>query len=327
MLPALARGGDQAYLSWTIDDEAGKPTVTWTITGSTNWYVGVVQIASRPDVNSKGDFLASNLVAYDVLTPAQSKGTWQTSYALGAGTYYGQLVLRYDGPCQSNCESHSSVRSFAIEPPKLDKLTWMAAVRQGRIAVTWSKPGGGWYVGMVLVDDDEDFSSPEDAGIWPVEPAEASWTSAKLDPDTYYVRVHARYAGCETCIWISAAKKVSLPAGNRPPVLRPATVSIVQRDEAALRHTWRATFAVCDHSPGRLTLQVRQETWTASGGPVRARTSSLRLAAPKGCRAYTVVRRSAWPFRSGTFVRVILRVRDGQGAWSARERTMQWFTP
>lgn len=325
-LAAPAGAGGQATLSWTLDDDRGRPSVSWEITGSTNWYVGVIQIASRPDVTSKGAFLAQNVVAYDVLAPDQSKGTWKSGFALSPGTYYGQLVLRYDGPCRKGCESRSSVRSFAVEPPALAVLDWHAAPKAGKVTVVWTKPGGGWYVSMVLVDDDRDFSSPEDAVVWPAERSSGRWTSAALDAGTYYVRVSARYSGCDTCLWASDPATVRVRSTNLPPRFRAAGIEIVQR-VASLHHTWQATFTVCDSSAGRLAVEVREETWAGSGGPAKSKVSVLHLAAPGGCRTYTVTRPSTWRFAPGRFVRIALRARDAEGAWSRGERSQQWYTP
>jgi hypothetical protein len=60
---------------------------------------------------------------------------------------------------------------------------------------------------------------------------------------------------------------------------------------------------------------------------VKAKISTERLAAPDGCRAYRITKRSTWPFRSGNYVRVVIRLRDADGAWSAGQRAAQWFTP
>jgi hypothetical protein len=295
--PGPGRAGDQATLSWTIDDEAGKPVVTWTITGSTKWYVGVVQIADRPDVDGKGDFPPKSLVGYDVLPPGKATGSWRSPHALDPGTYYGRLTLRYDGACEANCESRSSVRSFSVDPSPLSGLHWKATSASGKVRVSWTGPDGGWYVGVVLVDDDADFSSPEEAGSWPAEREKSSWTSRRLEAGTYFVRLHARFEGCATCLFLSKVRKVTVNAVNPAPRLGRATFTIVRRDEATLHHVWRTRFRVCDRTPGRLTLQIREETWSGTGGAVKARTTKTRLAAPKGCRSYGVERRSAWPFR------------------------------
>ena len=210
LLVPTAGAGGQTYLSWTIGDDAGKPTISWKITGSTPWYVGVIQIATRQAVTDEGDFLPEDVVAYDVLTHGRHKGTWQLSFPVAPGTYYGMLTLRYDGPCETGCESRSSVRSFFVEPPRLAGLAWSALANSSRIAVRWKKPGKGWYVGIVLVDNDRDFSSPEAAGTRSATPAAGRWRSRALEPGTYYVRLRARYTGCDTCLWTSRTKKVQI---------------------------------------------------------------------------------------------------------------------
>ena len=210
VLAPTAGAGGQAYLSWTIGDDAGKPTITWKITGSTKWYVGVIQIATRPTLDDKGNFVPQDVVAYDVLSHGQSSRTWQLRYALQAGTYYGLLTLRYDGPCETGCESRSSVRSFTVRPPSLRGLRWNAVAEAGKVAVTWKKPRNGWHISIVLVDNDREFSSPEDAGTRGSTPAAGAWRSRSLDPGTYYVRLRARYAGCDTCLWTSGTQKVQI---------------------------------------------------------------------------------------------------------------------
>jgi hypothetical protein len=184
--------------------------VTWTITGRTKWYVGVVELATRRDLTKAGDFRPQFLVAYEVLKRSESTGRWTGPRELGPGTYYGRLKLRFGGPCKSACESTTSVRRLEIEPPRLASLEW-TATRKGRsVLVAWTPPGNAWFVGMVVVDDDADLSSPADAVVWPDEPVESRWRSSRLAAGTYHVRVHARYAGCATCLWTSRARKVTL---------------------------------------------------------------------------------------------------------------------
>jgi hypothetical protein len=326
-IPAAARGGDQAYLSWALGDQNGRPSVTWTITGSTKWYVGVVQIASQREVDGKGDFLPENLLFYDVLSPEESTGSWVAPRRLGPGTYFGRLKLRYDGPCQTNCQSATSVRSFTIEPPSLKSLTWKATAGIGRVKVTWTKPGHGWFVGMVLVDDDRDFSSPEDAVVWSSPTKRARWTSGLLDRGTYYVRVRARHQTCATCIWTSQARRVTISQSNAEPQLRPVRFEITRREEKTARHWWKATFTVCDKTKGLLTVEIKEETGPAGEGATQTKTTARELPAPGGCRSYAVTKQSAFPFAAGTFVRVSIRVRDALGAWSLRTRKTTWVTP
>jgi hypothetical protein len=209
VLAGSAGAGGQAYLSWTLGQDGGKPTVTWKITGSTKWYLGVIEIGTRATLNGSGDFPTQNVVAYDVLPSGQSSGTWQLRAALPAGTYYGLLTLRYDGPCDTGCESHSSVRSFTVPPPRLRGLVWTAAVRADTVSVTWKKPRGAWYVGIVLVDDSKSFASPVDADTRPLRPTAGAWKSRKLGPGTYYVRLRLRYGGCDTCL-ATRTKKVHI---------------------------------------------------------------------------------------------------------------------
>ena len=212
LLVPTANAGGQAYLSWTIGDNAGKPTVTWKITGSAKWYVSVIQIATRPALTGGGDFVPQNIVAYDVLTSTRTSGTWQLRFPFDPGTYYGMLTMSYDGQCDTGCESRSSVRSFTVEPPRVHGLVWSARADSSRIAVGWKKPkpDKGWYVAIVLVDNDRDFSSPEAAGTRPPDPAAGTWRSHKLSAGTYYVRIRARYTGCDTCLWTSKTKKVQI---------------------------------------------------------------------------------------------------------------------
>jgi hypothetical protein len=325
-IPAAARGGDQAYLSWTLDDQGARPTVTWTITGSTKWYVGVIQIATERAVNADGDFRPANLVVYEVLDRAESNGYWISAQKLGPGTYYGRLTLRYDGPCQTNCQSLTSVRSFTIDPPPLKSLTWKVTPGIGTVTVTWTKPKNGWFVGMVLVDDDRNFSSPEDAKVWPTPPKGTSWVSGLLPRDTYYVRLRARHGSCETCIWTSPPKTVVVRRSNSPPQLKPVQFEITQRDEKTGRHTWKATFTVCDRTAGKLTIQIVEETGPAGGSVTDQLMTKRSVASPNGCRSYALTKQSAFPFSPGTFVRVSIRARDSLGAWSLRTRKVNWVT-
>ena len=85
--PVVAWAGDQAYISWTLGDQDGRPTVTWKITGSTKWYVGTIQIASDRRVAAGGHFLPENVVAYEVLEPDRPPGFWVGPVALQPGTY------------------------------------------------------------------------------------------------------------------------------------------------------------------------------------------------------------------------------------------------
>jgi hypothetical protein len=326
LLPAAARGGEQAFLSWALDDQNGKPTVTWTITGSTKWYVGVIQIATERQVNAKGDFLAQNLVVYEVLDPSESTGFWIADRKLGPGTYYGRLKLRYDGPCKTNCQSNTSIRSFGIDPPPLKSLTWRATPGVGTVKVSWTKPKNGWFVGMVLVDDNRGFGSPEDAVVWPRPPKVTQWTSGLLARDTYHVRIRARHVSCDTCIWTSTAKTVAVTQTNAPPQLRPAKIEITRRNEQTDRHWWKATFKVCDRTPGKLRVQVHEETGPAGGTVAQERTTTRSLLPPGGCRTYTLTKQSAFPHSPGTFVRVAIRVQDALGAWSVRTRKVTWVT-
>jgi hypothetical protein len=206
---APAGAGGQSYLSWTLGQNGGKPTVTWQITGSTKWYVADVQIGTRPAVNGRGDLQPRYVIAYAVFGPGQASGTWQLPYRLGPDTYYGLLTLRYDGPCEAGCESHSSVRSFTVAPPRLGGFRWTAEAKRGKVVVRWKEPAGGWYVSVLLVDDARDFASPEDATTRPSEPSAGSWRTGALKDGTYYVRLRARYAGCDSCLW-SATKKVRI---------------------------------------------------------------------------------------------------------------------
>lgn len=216
LLPAGARaGGDQATLSWTADAADGHALVTWVITGTTTWYVGVIQLATRPDLNGRGDFPPQNLVAYRVLHRVRQQGSWLSPFVLSPGTYYVQLTLRYDGPCETGCESRSSVRSLEIEPPPIGKVSWAAVARSGRVKVSWKPPADGWSFSLVLVDDHHDLSSPEDSASWPFGPPGSSWTSRRLAPDAYWVRLYARYEGCQTCLWTSKLRRVEIRASKR----------------------------------------------------------------------------------------------------------------
>ena len=326
-LPAVARGGDQAYLSWTLGDQQGKPTVTWKISGSTKWYVGVIQIATGRKVTSKGDFVAQNLVVYKVLQPDGQKKTWVASRKLPPGTYFGRLKLRYDGPCSKNCQSVTSIRSFTIAAPALKSLPWRVTAKAGSVKVTWAKPKNGWFVGMVMVDDNRNFGSPEAASVWPKPLKVGRWISGLLPRDTYYVRIRARHTTCKTCTWTSSFKTVEVTQANSAPRLRPARIEITRRNEETKRHWWKATFTVCDQTPGDLRIQVLEETGPAGGSVKKKRVSMPVVAAPDGCRAYSLTKKSAFPLAPGKFVRVAIRVRDSLGAWSARTRKVTWVTP
>jgi hypothetical protein len=324
--PALAWASDQAYISWSLGDRDGRPTVTWEISGSTRWYVGAIQIASDDRVGPSGNFLPENVVAYEVLAPEREPGFWVGPIALQPGKYYGRLRLRFDGPCSANCQSATSVRSFRIDPPPLRALRWKARAGVGRVIVSWRKPRNGWYVSMVMVDDNRRFTSPEDAVAWPTAPARTRWASTLLARDRYHVRLRLRHANCESCVLTSPTKIVDVKRANSPPVLKPARFEVVRRNAKTLRHTWRATFTACDQTQGDLRLQIREETGRAGGRVRNSNTRSRRLAEPDGCRTYTVRKRSAFPFRPGTFVRVTLQVRDGLGVWSLRTRKVVWTT-
>lgn len=325
-LPAVARGGDQAYLSWTLDDQQGRPTVTWKITGSTKWYVGVIQIATGRKVNSKGDFVAENLVVYKVLKPDAGEQTWIAPRRLPPGTYYGRLKLRYDGPCSKNCQSVTSIRSFTIAAVALKSLPWRVTAKAGSVKVTWAKPKNGWFVGMVTVDDNRNFSSPEAAAVWPTPLKTGRWISGVLPRDTYYVRIRVRHSTCRTCTWTSSAKTVSVTQSNSAPRLRPARIAITRRNEQTNRYWWKATFKVCDRTPGKLRIQVLEETGPAGGSVQKKRVSMPVVVAPAGCRSYTLTKKAAFPLAPGKFVRVAIRVRDSLGAWSERTRKVTWVT-
>jgi hypothetical protein len=324
--PAVAWAGDQAYISWTLGDQDGHPTVTWEITGSTKWYVAVIQIASDRRVDGKGDFLPENLVAYEVLAPERSTGFWVGPIALAPGTYFGRLKLRFDGPCSANCQFATSVRSFSIAPPPLRSLRWDAVPGVGRVIVTWTRPRNGWYVSGILVDDDRDFSSPEDAVAWPAATKRTRWSTMLLDRDRYHVRIRVKHSQCESCLWTSPTKVVEVTQTNSPPRLRPARFELVRSDPETLRHTWKATFSVCDRTQGKLGLEIREETGPIGDVATDRRRSMRPLAEPGGCRTYTVTKRSAFPFTPGTFVRVAIRVRDGLGVWSVKVRKVTWAT-
>jgi hypothetical protein len=324
--PAVAWGGDQAYISWTLGDQDGRPTVTWEITGSSKWYVGVIQIATDRRVDGKGDFLPENLVAYEVLDPGRSTGFWVGPLELAPGTYYGRLKLRFDGPCSANCQFATSVRSFSIAPPPLRSLSWKATAGIGRVVVTWTPPRNGWYVSGVLVDDDRDFSSPEDAVAWPGAPKRTRWASMLLGRDRYHVRLRVKHSRCDSCVWTSPTKVVEVTRTNNPPTLRPARFEVVRQDAEGLRHTWKATFTVCDRTHGELRLQILEQTGPIGDVVADDLKTLRRLGEPDGCRAYTVTRRSAFPFRDGTYVRVTIRVRDGLGVWSVKARKVTWET-
>lgn len=323
-LPAAARGGEQAYLAWTLGEQGGRPTVSWTISGSTKWYVAVVQVAGRPEVNGKGDFLPENLIAYEVLKPSESTGSWVGEPTLGPGTYYGRLKLRYDGPCQQNCQVTTSIRSFTIDPPALGKLKWRAAAGIGKVKVSWKKPRKGWYVSMVLVDDDRDFRSPEDGSVWPAGNTARRWATGLLPRGTYYVRVRALYGDCDTCVWTSPTKKVVLRRTNSPPRLGPARFEIAKEAAEGARHTWKATFKACDRTKGKLRLEIVESTGLPGAGPSGTKRTMRRLAEPGGCRTYTVKKRSAFPFGEENYVRVAIRVRDALGIWSTKTRKVTW---
>jgi hypothetical protein len=324
--PAVAWAGNQAYISWTLGDQDGRPTVTWKITGSTKWYVGTIQIASDRRVGAGGNFLPENVVAYEVLEPDRAPGFWVGPLALQPGTYYGRLRLRYDGPCSANCQSATSVRSFRIDPPRLRGLRWKARGGVGRVIVSWTKPRNGWYVSMVVVDDNRAFSSPEDAVAWPKAPTRTRWASTLLGRDRYHVRLRLRHARCESCVWTSPAKIVDVKRANSPPTLKPARFELARRDAKTRRHTWKATFIACDQTRGALRLQIREETGRIGGKVRHTETRSRRLGEPDGCRSYTITRRSAFPFRPGNFVRVTIQVRDGLGVWSLKTRKFVWTT-
>jgi hypothetical protein len=177
---------------------------------------------------------------------------------------------------------------------------------------------------MVLVDDDPGFGSPEDAIVWPRGPKKERWASSLLPRGTYYVRVRAKHARCETCVWTSSARKVVLRRTNSAPELRPARFAISARDEAAGRHTWAASFEVCDRTTGELRVEIVETTGPAGGEASETRTTLRKLAPPSGCRTYAVTKRSAFPFRAGTFVSVAIRVRDALGVWSLETRKVTW---
>ncbi len=323
---AVASASDQAYISWRLGDQDGHPTVTWKITGSTKWYVGAIQIASDRRVTASGHFLPENVVAYEVLEPDRAPGFWAGPVALQPGTYYGRLRLRFDGSCSANCQSATSVRSFRIDPPRLRGLRWQARGGVGRVIVSWTKPRNGWYVSMVVVDDNRAFSSPEDAVAWPKAPARTRWASTLLSRDRYHVRLRVRHARCESCVWTSSAKIVDVKRANSPPTLKPARFELARRDAKTHRHTWKATFVACDRTRGALRLQIREETGRIGRKATDTRTRARRLAEPGGCHTYTIKRRSAFPFRPGRFVRVTIQVRDGLGVWSLETRKFVWTT-
>jgi hypothetical protein len=324
--PAVASAGDQAYISWTVGDQKGRPTVTWEISGATKWYVGVIQIARSKRVNSKGDFLPESLVAYEVLSPERPPGFWVGPRRLGPGTYYGRLKLRYDGPCSRNCQFATSVRSFSIAPPPLRALRWRAAAGIGRVTVRWTRPRNGWYVSSVLVDDNRNFSSPADGVAWPAATRRTRWTSILLARDRYYVRLRVKQARCASCVWTAPAKTVDVKQTNSAPRLRPARFEVTHRDPRTRKHTWRVTFTACDRTKGPLDLEIREQMGRIEGRVAFTKTTVRTLAQPDGCRTYTVSKRSFFAFRPGRFVRVTIRVRDSLGTWSFMARKVTWDT-
>jgi hypothetical protein len=181
-------------------------------------------------------------------------------------------------------------------------------------------------VSGVLVDDDRDFSSPEDAVAWPGAPKRTRWASMLLGRDRYHVRLRVKHSRCDSCVWTSPTKVVEVTRTNNPPTLRPARFEVVRQDAEGLRHTWKATFTVCDRTHGELRLQILEQTGPIGDVVADDLKTLRRLGEPDGCRAYTVTRRSAFPFRDGTYVRVTIRVRDGLGVWSVKARKVTWET-
>jgi hypothetical protein len=325
LFPAAGQAGDQTYVSWTLGERAGRPTVTWELTGSSKWYVALIQVSRRRAVDQQGDFLPQDVVAYEALGPGGTSGSW-TGPKLPPGRYYGRLELRYDGQCRTNCAFKTSIRSFKVDPPALRGFTWNAKAGIGRVRVEWRPPRNGWYVAAVVVDDERSLESPEDAVAWPRAPKARQWSSRPLPRGTYHVRVRLHHSACDTCVRSTPIETVRLTRTNAAPVLRPATFEITRRDATSERHWWSATFTVCDQTRGRLTVEIREQTGPAEGRATDSRTTNEKLAEPDGCRRYTVAKRSAFPHAEGTFVRVAIRVRDGLGAWSVRTRRVTWVT-
>lgn len=108
----------------------------------------VVQVASKPDRASNGDFLAENRVVYDVLTDSEAQsGSWKDDRQLDPGTYY---VLVNASPNFSSCyvgpgydpacaNGYSTVLPLTIPTPKATyktKATVYRFLRRASITLT-----------------------------------------------------------------------------------------------------------------------------------------------------------------------------------------------
>ena len=324
--PAVAWAGDQAYISWTLGDQDGRPTVTWKITGSTKWYVGTIQIASDRRVGAGGNFLPENVVAYEVLEPDRPPGFWVGPLALQPGTYYGRLRLRFDGPCSANCQSATSVRSFRIDPPRLRGLRWKARGGVGRVIVSWTKPaqrlvrehGGGGRQPCLL------------------EPRGCRRLAQRADEDS---------------LGVDAPESRPLP---RAVARRARQVRVLRLDVAREDRRREAGQQPADAEAGQVRAgTARREDAPAhvEGNVHRLRPDSGRAptADPRGDRAHrrqcpadpdaqSAPRRAGWmpllhdheavclPVPAGEVVRVTIQVRDGLGVWSLKTRKFVWTT-
>lgn len=102
---------------------------------------GAVQIATRPETGTDGDFFSENRVEYAILAAGQS--AWLSSDPIGPGTYYVR-VDGWDNHCTFydygygitgwlGCDVYSNIVQFTVNPICVKKL-----VRKGY----WTKRNG-----------------------------------------------------------------------------------------------------------------------------------------------------------------------------------------
>jgi hypothetical protein len=82
----------------TVGSQALHPTATFSAPKSDNV---VIQVASRPDRASDGDFLTENVVVFDLLSDSEIQtGRWLYQSQINPGTYY---VLLHASPDFARC--------------------------------------------------------------------------------------------------------------------------------------------------------------------------------------------------------------------------------
>src|SRR3954447_9812761 len=91
LLVAGAAAADPPILA-SVGSQARHPTATFSAPKADH---GVIEIATRPDRATDGDFLDENVVAFDIFTDAELQaGRWLNGSQLDPGVYY--VMIRAD---------------------------------------------------------------------------------------------------------------------------------------------------------------------------------------------------------------------------------------